>query len=89
MAWKIGLLMASLWVSIAHASIESWSDKTICRVLESHADEQVYIDEAIARGLPCAPEANASANTERNQDEFYTSFYAFLKRPKRELLKLI
>ena len=68
MVWKIGLLIVSLWVSIAHAGIESWSDKTICRVLESHADEQVYIDEAIARGLPCAPEATASANTERNQD---------------------
>ena len=85
MVWKIGLLIASLWVSIAHASIESWSDKTICRVLESHADEQVYIDEAIARGLPCAPEANASANTERNQDAPWNQIPVDIIAPQKML----
>lgn len=34
----------------------------------SSADKQVYIDEAIARGLPCAPEASVSANIEQHQE---------------------
>ena len=49
----VAMLITTLWVSVAHAGIESWSDQTICRLVEEQPDTAAYLAEAVARGLPC------------------------------------
>ena len=63
------LLIASLAVTPALAQdISGWSDKTVCRLVESDGGA-AYVEEATNRGLDCTASASAMTSASKMADE--------------------
>lgn len=49
------LVSVSAWAQ----DMSAWSDQTVCRLVASQSNNQIYVDEALSRGLACARQASS------------------------------
>ncbi|MCP4881346.1 MAG: hypothetical protein GY905_12430, partial [Gammaproteobacteria bacterium] len=63
----LGLFLVLTVMPVQAADMSNWSDKTICRLVVSQADNTAFLEEASSRGLNCQSGQGNSQNQNASQ----------------------